>query len=77
MGTAKLYENGQSQAVRLLKEFRFEGDQVYITRIGNSIVLLPYLAPWNVLFDSLDHFSYDFMSERDQPQQQMREDTFE
>ena len=77
MEIAKLFQNGQSQAVRLPKEFRFDGDQVYIKRIGNAVVLLPYQTPWDVLFDSLDHFSEDFMSERDQPPQQIREDVFE
>lgn len=57
---AKLFPNGQSQAVRLPKEFRFEGDRVYIQRVGDAVVLLPYQRPWQVLFDSLDHFSADF-----------------
>lgn len=60
MKTAKLFQNGQSQAVRLPKEFRFEGDQVYIQRVGSAVVLLPYAAPWDALFESLDQFSDDF-----------------
>jgi antitoxin VapB len=60
MQTAKLFPNGQSQAVRLPKEFRFEGDRVYIQRVGEAVVLLPYQRPWQVLFDSLDLFSADF-----------------
>ncbi len=47
MKTAKLFMNGRSQAVRLPKEFRFEGDEVYIKKIGASVVLIPYNAPWN------------------------------
>ena len=42
MQTAKLFPNGQSQAVRLPKEYRFEGDRVYIQRVGEAVVLLPY-----------------------------------
>lgn len=64
MKTAKLFQNGQSQAVRLPKEFRFEGHQVYIQRVGNAIVLLPLDAPWQTLHESLAQFSPDFALER-------------
>jgi antitoxin VapB len=43
MKTAKLFRNGQSQAVRLSKEFRFRGTQVFIKKIGNTVCLF-YLA---------------------------------
>jgi antitoxin VapB len=73
MKTAKLFRNGQSQAVRLPKEFRFEGDFVYIKKSGNAIVLLPAKGVWSALVESLDRFSDDFMTERDQPKAQKRE----
>lgn len=76
METAKLFQNGQSQAVRLPKEYRFQGDQVYIKRLGDAVILLPYRDPWNILIASLDHFSDDFMDERDQSAQQEREGLF-
>ncbi len=60
MKTAKLFRNGQSQAVRLPKEFRFEGKQVFIQRVSNAVVLLPVDAPFQILFDSLSLFSDDF-----------------
>jgi antitoxin VapB len=60
MQTAKLFPNGQSQAVRLPKEYRFAGDRVYIQRVGEAVVLLPYHRGWQVLFDSLGLFSADF-----------------
>ncbi len=41
MATAKLFRNGRSQAVRLPKEFRFEGDEVSIRREGDSVILEP------------------------------------
>ena len=75
--TAKLFKNGRSQAVSLPKEFRFEGDRVYIKRVGNSVVLIPYQEPWQSLFDSLDQFSADFMEDREQPAQQNRETAFQ
>jgi len=77
MKVAKLFKNGQSQAVRLPKEFRFEGTQVFIKRVGNAVLLLPEQDSWQVLFDSLGLFSDDFMEAREQPEQQEREDLFE
>lgn len=77
MKVAKLFKNGQSQAVRLPKEFRFEGTQVFIKRIGNAVMLLPEQDTWQVLFDSLSLFSADYMESREQPEQQEREDLFE
>ena len=41
MGTAKLFRNGRSQAVRLPKEFRFEGDEVSVRREGEAVILEP------------------------------------
>ena len=67
METAKLFRNGRSQAVRLPKEFRFEGDEVYVKRVGNAVVLLPHQDSWLGLFESLELFSKDFMENRDQP----------
>ncbi len=77
MKTAKLFKNGQSQAVRLPLEFRFEGTRVYIKRMGNAVLLLPEQDTWQMLFDSLGLFSDDFMEMRDQPEQQVRETLFE
>jgi antitoxin VapB len=73
MNTAKLFKNGKSQAVRLPKEFKFEGKEVYIKKIGCSVILIPQNDPWKSLIDSLDKFSDDFMSERKQPQTGKRE----
>lgn len=76
METAKLFQNGKSQAVRLPKEFRFGSDRVYIKRVGNAVVLLPYQTPWNTLLDSLSLFSADFMNERNQLPAQIRDGAF-
>jgi antitoxin VapB len=76
MKTAKLFQNGRSQAVRLPKEFRFSGEQVFIKKAGDAVLLLPYEEPWKTLFDSLDQFSDDYMDVRIQPEQ-VREALFE
>jgi len=73
MKIARLFRNGQSQAVRLPKEFRFDGDFVYVKKSGNAVVLLPAKGVWESLVESLDKFSPDFMSERAQPKEQKRE----
>jgi len=76
METAKLFQNGRSQAVRLPKEFRFRGDKVFIKKVGSAVVLISCLDPWQTLFDSLDQFSDDFMADREQPAQPDREEVF-
>jgi antitoxin VapB len=73
MKTAKLFKNGESQAVRLPKEFRFTGEEVFIKRMGTAVVLLPKSKSWDTLLASLSKFSPDFMEEREQPPQQERE----
>ena len=78
MKTAKLFQNGKSQAVRLPKEFRIEGTEVYIKRQGEAIILLPKKPAWDSLINSLNHFSKDFRMERNQPEaDQSRETLFE
>ena len=74
MQTAKLFQNGQSQAVRLPKEFRFQGSEVFVKKTHNAVVLIPKDDPWESLFKSLENFSPDFLSERRQPRAQERED---
>ncbi|MBI4688478.1 MAG: antitoxin [Nitrospirae bacterium] len=73
MKTAKLFKNGQSQAVRLPKEFRFKDNHVFIKKAGNVVMLIPTHGAWESLFNSLDKFSDDFMAERKQSRLQKRE----
>jgi len=67
MKTAKLFRNGESQAVRLPKEFRFAGNEVFIKRVDDAVVLLPKAKSWNTLIESLAKFPADFMNDREQP----------
>ena len=77
METAKLFMNGRSQAVRLPKAYRFEGTEVYIRKIGDTVILIPAHAPWSTLLESLEMFSDDFMADRSQPPAQDRVTAFE
>lgn len=74
MQIAKLFTNGRSQAVRLPKEFRFQGDEVFIKRIGQAVVLLPRDKGWEILEEALKSFEPGFSIEREQPGPQVREE---
>ena len=77
MQEAKLFVNGRFQAVRLPKEFRFQGKSVLIRRIGNSVVLSPKDNPWEGIFEAFEQFSDDFMVDgRNQIPVQIRKDVF-
>ena len=79
ISTAKLFKNGQSQAVRLPKEYRFDNEkEVYIKKVNGVVVLIPKSDTknvWNRIFKSLEDISVDFMQKRTQPEQK-REDLF-
>jgi len=68
METAKLFINGNSQAVRLPKEYRFTGNEVGIRKIGNIAVLYPIDQAWETFLDGLNGFTDDFLSEGRQEQ---------
>ena len=72
MQTAKIFINGRSQAVRLPKNCRFSGNDVFVKKIGTMVVLIPKDDPWSSLVNSLDQFTDDFLDDRDQPIQDSR-----
>ena len=75
---AKLFKNGQSQAVRLPKEYRFENqDEIFIKKVGDGVLLMSKNDKniWKHMFDRFDEFSNDFMNTRIQPIQN-RDDLF-
>jgi antitoxin VapB len=76
--TAKLFQNGKSQAVRLPKEFRFEGNEVYIRKQGEDVILSPRKAGWQQFWESLEMFSSDiFKDGRQQPKEVDKRDWLE
>jgi len=77
MKTAKIFRSGNSQAVRMPKEFQMEGDEVEIVKRGSSLVLRPKKTSWNTLVQSLQKFTADFMEGgRKQPKLQKRSRAF-
>ena len=74
MQTAKLFLNGRSQAVRLPKEYQFVGDDVFIQKHGDAVLLIPHEKAWEVFMAGLTSFSDDFMKNgREQGEDQIRE----
>ncbi len=72
MDTAKLFWTGRSQAVRLPRAYRIDGDAVRIRRVGAAVVLEPLPVSWAWL-DRLQPVDADFLDEgRDQPPPQPR-----
>ncbi|MEO5734147.1 MAG: AbrB/MazE/SpoVT family DNA-binding domain-containing protein [Rubrivivax sp.] len=73
MPEAKLFTHGGSQAVRLPKEFRFDGTSVHVRRVGDEVVLsaLPQPGP-DALLDALRAFDLTAPIRREQPPRQQR-----
>lgn len=63
MMTAKVFENGRSQAVSLPKECRFDTDEVAVNKIGDIVLLMPKTNKWSSFMQAIDMFSDDFMEE--------------
>jgi len=73
MKTAKLFKTGGSQAVRLPKECRFEGEEVHYRKVGSALVLLPSKGSWEILLEACGEFSPGFMAQRRQPKLENRD----
>lgn len=63
MDIAKIFENGGSQAVRLPKKYRFESDDVIVSRLGSAVLLIPRDKAYETFLEGLNSFSDDFMSD--------------
>jgi len=70
---AKVFKNGRSQAIRLPKEYRVDSDEVYIEKVGHSLVIIPKeKSKWDIMRNAIEDFER-FEFERNQPEQQIRE----
>jgi len=67
MDKAKIIRVGRSQAVRLPKRYRFEGDEVCISKIDDVVILFPRKKGWEVMARGIQRFTDDAFAERDQP----------
>lgn len=74
MLSSKVFISGNSQAIRLPKEYQVQDKELYIQKIGSTIILFPKSNPWEMFEQSINEFSDDFMIDgRNQPEQQKRE----
>lgn len=74
MEIAKVFQAGRSQAVRLPKAFRFNGNEVAIKCFGLSVLLLPIENPWDMMLEAINEFEVGFQLERADQGEQLRED---
>lgn len=71
MDTARIFQTGRSQAVRLPKAYRFEGSEVYIKRTSQGVLLIPKdRSVWEVWNRNVSKYDEPFMTERNQPREQ-------
>ncbi|MCB1133746.1 MAG: AbrB/MazE/SpoVT family DNA-binding domain-containing protein [Verrucomicrobiae bacterium] len=78
MTTAKIFQHGGSQAVRLPKAFRFEGNEVLIEKHGDEVVLKPLAAPKFQSFAEIGAFlAENFPSDGEFPEPPSRPATHE
>jgi antitoxin VapB len=74
MLSSKVFNSGNSQAIRLPKEYQVNEKEMFIQKVGSTIILYPKKNPWQAFERSLTEFSEDFMQKgREQPQEQIRE----
>ena len=75
MTCTKVFTSGNSQAVRIPKEYHIDYSEILIKKIGTTIILYPKSHPWENLKKSLSEFTDDFMSEgRNQPELKIRDE---
>ena len=67
MISTKVFQNGNSQAIRIPQEMRTTEKEFYITRVGNAYIAFPVDDPWMPAKQAIGAFSEDFMEERNQP----------
>jgi len=77
METVKIFQSGNSQAIRLPKKYRFEGKEALISKVGDAVIIFPHQDGWKSFFEDLELFSDDFMNERYQPEIQDRGEMFQ
>jgi antitoxin VapB len=62
MITSRVFKSGNSQAVRLPKEYRLESNEVSINRIGNILIIVPKGEPWKNFSEGINEIEPDFPS---------------
>lgn len=67
MQTTRVFQNGNSQAIRIPQELRTDEKEYYINKIDGIFIAYPVEDPWAPVRQVVGTFSEDFMAERNQP----------
>ena len=67
MTATKVYQNGNSQALRIPQEMRTTDKEFFIAKVGNAYIAYPTDDPWLPTRQAIGTFSDDFMEDRQQP----------
>jgi len=71
--TIEIQDISGFQSIKIPDDFKINDNKAYLKKVGNALYLIPFHDPWQSLFDSVNEFTADFMNERKQPEQQIRE----
>jgi antitoxin VapB len=78
MKTVVVINNGSEQSIKLPDGCHLESAEVYVKRVGRSVLLTPKdVDPWQLFTEGLDRFTNDFLGERNQSEQQERKALFD
>lgn len=78
MKTVEVHTSGLEQTISLPPDCHIDATQVFVKRVGKSLLLIPGdMDPWQLFSQGLDGFTDDFMSDRSQPVEQERRGAFE
>ena len=73
MLTTKVFKSGNSQAICIPKEYQLDEEELFINKIGNTLIIFSKHDPWELFKESLNNFSEDyFIDGRNQPEMQSR-----
>jgi len=78
MDRAKLFKIGQRQVVRLPEGCHLVGEEVFVKKVGNGVLLLPFEDRWQLMWDSLEAFEGDIFADgRNQPTEVEQRESFD
>ena len=71
--TIDIKDSSGTQLIGIPENLKINDNKAYLKKVGNVLYIIPFLDPWKSLIDSVNEFSDDFMTEREQSDQQKRE----
>jgi antitoxin VapB len=63
MTTTHINKNDKLQTITIPEEMKIDDDKVYLKKVGNAILIIPFHNPWYNMIESIDNFSDDYLSE--------------